>query len=303
MRCLVAIVSFFSVHCLYGYGLPGVSLGFTNILDGGPIRPNPGAYWFQYVQYYTTKRFLDGEGKSLGGLPSPRFRLFDTITQLVYNFDQQPIVKGMPGVSVSLPLVMYSHVGKNEVGLASSGSGFGNLGFGLYVQWNVLEYKGRPFFIHRLNFDFAIPLGKNKLPEKNINPSDTFFSCNTYWAATVYLTHKWTISWRWYYIWNAANEKINYQAGDATIFNYSMSYQAVPNFYVAAVGYVLEQLHNDRAGNVAVPNSKQRVFGIGPGAAYFVSKDLVFLGYLYLEAGARNRSEGTNCIVRVVKHF
>jgi len=88
------------VPSIHSYGLPGVNLGFTNILDGGPVRPYPGIYWMQYTQYYSTHRFLNDQGKPLGGVPSPKFKLFDTITQFVYQFDQQLPLKGMPGVSV-----------------------------------------------------------------------------------------------------------------------------------------------------------------------------------------------------------
>jgi hypothetical protein len=293
----------FFTHILVGYGLPGLNLGFTNILDGGPIRPKPGWYWLQYAQYYTTKRFFNGEGKPLGGVPSPRFRHLETITEFAYQFEYQFPWNAVPGVALGLPLVMYSHIGKNEFVFESSGSGFGNLGFGLYNQWNPIERKGRPLFVHRLQFDFSIPFGKNKLPEKNINPSDTCFSCDLYWAATLFLSHRWNLSWRWYYIWSARNEKINFQAGDAMSINYSLAYEAFPQFFVAAVGYALQQLHNNRSLGVSVPDSKERVFGIGPGAAYFCTQDLVFLGYLYLEAGARNRPQGISWIMRLVMHF
>ena len=287
----------------FGYGLPGVNLGFSNILDGGPVRPYPGVYWQEYLQYYTTQRFLNGEGKPLGGVPSPHFRACNLITQFVYQFNQQLPLKGMPGVTITLPLVLYSHIEKNALNIESSGSGFGNLGFGLYTQWSAIERKGRPFFIHRLEFYFSIPFGKNKLPKKQINPSHTFFYCGPQWSATLFLSHKWNLSWRWYYLWNAKNEKIDFQAGDAMYINYSLAYEAFPQFFVAAVGYALQQLHNNRALGVTVPHSKERVFGIGPGAAYFYSKDLVFFSYLYLEGGVRNRTQGTSFITRLVMHF
>ncbi len=300
---LLIFISFFCACNALGYGLPGVNLGFTNILDGGPVRPYPGIYWFQYIQYYTTQRFLNGEGKPLGGIPSPRFRTFDTITQFVYQFNTQLPLKGMPGFSLVLPAVLYSKIEKNALNIKSSGSGFGNLGCGVYTQWGAIEWKGRPLFIHRLSFDFSIPLGKNKLPEKQINPSNTFFSCGPNWAATLFFSHKWGLSWRLNYLWNAKNEKIDFKAGDAMYCNFSLEYEAYPRLFVAAVGYALGQLHNNRALGITVPHSKERVFGVGPGVAYFFSKDLVFLSYLYLEGGARNRTQGTSFISRMVMHF
>ena len=291
------------VSGVFGYGLPGLNLGFSNILDGGPTRPKPGLYWLQFMQYYTTQRFFNAEGKPLGDLPSPRFRNFQTIIQGVYQFNKQLPLSGMPGVTMGIPLVLYEKIELNKLGFRGSGAGFGNLNFGIYTQWNTIMRKGREFFVHRLQFDFSIPCGKNKLPEKNINPGSAFFSCGSYWAATLYLSQKWNVSWRLSYRWSAKNEKINFHAGDAMYLNYSLAYEACPRRYVAAVGYVLGQLHNNTLNNITVPNSKERVFGIGPGAAYFHSPDLIFLGYLYLEGGARNRPQGTSFITRLVMHF
>src|SRR4030095_4565773 len=90
-------------HIISAYGLPGVNLGFTNILDGGPVRPNPGFYWQQYLQYYTTQRFLNNEGEPLLGLPSPRFRTLNTITQFVYQCNYVMPLEGMPGFTFAMP--------------------------------------------------------------------------------------------------------------------------------------------------------------------------------------------------------
>jgi len=296
-------VLFFFTHAIVGYGLPPVNLGLTNILDGGPVRLYPGIYWQQFLQYYTTQRFLNGEGNPLGGISSPRFRTLKTVTQFIYQCKYKMPLRSMPGFSLTLPITIYSKVAKNGLGIQSSGGGFGNLGFGVYSQWSAVMLKERPFFIHRLSFDFSIPFGKNKLPEKQINPSNTFFYCGPNWSATMYLSRKWALSWRLNYIWNAKNEKIDFQAGDAFYCNYSLEYEAYPRLYVAAVGYALKQLHNNNALGLSVPNSKERVFGAGPGVAYFFSKDIVFLSYLYLEGGVRNRTQGTSFIARLIMHF
>lgn len=288
---------------LFGYGLPGLNLGFTNILDGGPVRPKPGMYWQQFLQYYTTQRFLDHEGKPLRGFPSPRFRQITTVSQFVYQGKRVLPLNGMPGFAFLLPLVLYSKVDKNLLDIQSSGSGFGNLGLGIFTQWLPIMHKGRHLFIHRLEFDFWTPLGKNKLPKKQINPSSTFFYCGPYWAATLYLSHKWNLSWRLQYIWNAQNEKIDFRAGDVMFLNYSLAYEICPNLYFGAVGYAMGQLHNNRANGQTIANSKERVVGAGPGIAYFYTPDLIFFSYLYLENAARNRTQGTSFIARVTIHF
>ena len=104
------------------------------------------------------------------------------------------------------------------------------------------------------------------------------------------------------YLWNAKNEKIDFRAGDALYADYSLAYEIYPHVHFGAVGYALGQLHNNRVNGVTVKNSKERVFGAGPGIAYFY-KNIVFFSYLYLEGGVRNRTQGTSFIARVVMHF
>jgi len=202
-----------------------------------------------------------------------------------------------------LPIVLHSKIEKNALGIESSGAGFGNFTLGAYVQWPAIIRNGRPIFIHRLEFDMAIPLGKNKLPQKQINPNSTFFYCGPDWSATLFLSQKWSLSWSLNYVWNAKNEKIDFQAGDAFYCNYSLAYEAYPKLYIGAVGYALQQIHNNRELGLSIADSKERVFGTGPGVVYFFPHDFDFFSYLYLENGVRNRTQGTNFILRLIKHF
>ncbi len=294
----------FFVADILGYGLPNFGLGLNNILDGGPIRPNPGIYWQHWLQYYTTQHFLNNKGKPLNGVCSPHFRGLDYATQFVYQFEKQMRVGAMPGFTIALPISLVSKIDDdNALNIKSSGAGFGNAVIGAYLQWPALFHNGRHIFIHRLEFTFAIPLGKNELPEKQINPSNPFFSCGPDWSATLYLSHRWNLSWRLNYAWCAKNEKIDFRAGDAIFGNYSLAYEPCPRFYIAAVGYFLQQLHNNKALGVTLPDSKERIFGIGPGIGYFHTQNLIFFSYLYLEAGVRNRPQGTRFVSRLVLHF
>jgi len=301
-KCIL-LYAFFCVYIISSYGLPGLGLGYTNILDGGPVRPYPGFYLQQWMQYYTTQRFLNNEGKPLGGFPSPRLRKVVMATELIYQFDYEFGLGGMPGVMVVLPVVLYSKIEKNLFGFESSGSGVGNLGLGTYIQWPAIIHNGRPLFIHRLELDMAIPLGKNKLPEKVINPNNTFFYWGPDWSATLFLSEKWSLSWSLNYVWNAKNEKIDVKIGDAFYCNYSLAYEAYPKLYIGAVGYALQQIHNNKEFGITVKDTKERVFGTGPGIVYFFPNDFDFFSYLYLENGVRNRTQGTNFILRLVKHF
>lgn len=297
------VCALFFTHIAYGYGLPGLALGYTNILDGGPVRPYPGIYYQQWMQYYTTQRFLNNKGKPLGGFPSPRFRGLVFVPEFIYQFGYQGPLGGMPGVVLAVPFTLVSKIEKNAFNVESSGAGVGNLYMGVYTQWSAIHLKERPFFIHRFELNASIPMGKNKLPEKQINPSNSFFYGGTNWAATLFLSSKWNLSWALHYVWSAKNEKIDFQAGDAIYCNYSLAYEAYPRLYIGAVGYALKQIHQNKAAGVRLKNSKERVFGTGPGVVYFFPSEIDVFGYLYLENGARNHTEGTSFIFRIIKHF
>ena len=158
-----AVCALFFTHIVSGYGLPGLALGYTNILDGGPVRPYPGIYYQQWMQYYTTQRFLNNKGKPLGGLPSPRFRGLVVVPEFIYQFAYQGPLGGMPGVMLAVPFTLVSKIEKNALNIESSGAGVGNLYMGVYTQWSAIHLKDRPFFIHRFELNASIPMGKNCL--------------------------------------------------------------------------------------------------------------------------------------------
>ncbi len=288
---------------LLGYGLPPVNLGFSNILDGGPIRPLPGWYWEQYFQYYHANTFLNGQGKLLDGVPSPHFDSWVTITQIIYQAENSFLFGGKPGIDIILPIVLSSKVSSNKLGFSNSGAGDGDLILGVFLQWDPIMYNDRPLFVHRLEFEVSFPTGKNDLPQKTINPGNDFLYVNPYWAWTFYFTEHLATSWRFHYLWNATNNVTGIQAGDAVHFNYSMEYEALPNFWLAMNGYYLQQLHDDKLCGVATPNSKERVFAVGPGALYLIPDHHYFFGYLYFESDVRNRPQGISAIFRYVLYF
>jgi hypothetical protein len=302
---ICAVIFCFFIHDACGYGLPTVNLGYTNILDGGPIRPYPGLYWQQYSIFYHSHKFLDKEGKLLGGIPSPVFNDWSYVVQLVYQFEKQLFFGGVPGVAAGLPISLYSHIQNNTLGIKDSGGGLGNFGLGVYSQWPAIEFHNRPFFIHRLEFDVIFPTGKTREPNIQINPGHPFFYCEPYWAGTLYVTPRFGLSWRLSYLWNSKNKKTCVKAGHAIYLNYSFEYELslIPRFYLALVGYYLQQLADNKLNGVVVPDSKERVVGVGPGICYFFSKDLIFFTYLYTESHVRNRPEGLSFVLRLVKHF
>ncbi|MBA3953784.1 transporter [Candidatus Dependentiae bacterium] len=290
----------------YSYSLPAVNLGLTNFLDGGPIRSAPGWYWLQYGRYYHATRFLNNLGKPLGSplLQSPSFTLISTGIQGTYQSHKKVLFGAYGGIDVSIPLVLQSKISKSQLGLTSSGAGFGNINTGLYLQWEPLFIHGRPFFVHRVEFAASFPAGKNREPFQTINPSTSFKFINPYWAATLFATPHVALSWRLYYLWSSTSHKTGLKPGDAVHLNYAAAYGLLKNkLFIGLNGYFLQQLENNKVKGQIMPNSCERVLGIGPGAVYFVSQDNILFAHLYWEKLVRNRPQGKSFVLDFVKHF
>ena len=287
-----------------GYGLPYLGLGSSSFLDGGPLRQVPGWYFEFYNQNYTTHRFLDNNGKLLGGIPSPHYNLWATAYEFIYLSDKDFLGIGNLGFDITLPVIFYSHVQKNSLGFRDSSSGLGDLVFGVYAQPYAHFRDGNPFFVQRFEFDVSIPSGRNKLPDKNINPGNGVLFLNPYWAATLYLGH-YSVSWQLNYLWVADNHRTHLKAGDTVYVNFAFAYEINSNFFAGINGYFLQQLIDNRLDGIRVPGSRERVLGIGFGGLYSFERhftnDLII--NFYWETAVKNRSQGFNFFLRYIKHF
>lgn len=300
-KYLFFCIFFFSKLC--GYGVPPLNLGGSNILDGGPLRPKAGFYWLQYLTYYTTNKFLDANGNCLGNIPSPHFDYLATAFQFIYFADKKLVANGNWGVAAAIPVVLSTKITANSLGITNSGAGIGNLILGGFLQWDPIKIKERPIFVHRFEIDIAFPSGKNEEPFFLINPATNFFYFNVYWAATLYFTPQWAISWRLNYLWCNPNKRTNIKTGDTFYMSYSMEYNVAPNVFAAINGYFLQQLKNNSFCGIEMANGRERVLGIGPGIAAFLPKNFILLGHFYGELLARNRTQGLRAVLRLIKRF
>ena len=213
------------------------------------------------------------------------------------------------GFDAALPILLYSKIGHNQLSLipgipnvTSSGTGIGDLVLGTYVQFDPISYRGRPVFVHRIEFDIYFPTGKydnNKL----INPGSNLFYIDPYWAFTFYMLPKLATSWRIHYLHCGENKKAKLKPGSAIHFNYTLEGEIRPKVWVGLNGYFLQQIKNSRVDNIEIPNSKERIFSTGFGALYILTPDDNLFLNLYFESAAKNNPQGLRFYLRFFKHF
>jgi hypothetical protein len=312
---LMLAVALLPVDPARAFDLPAVNLGATSFLDGGPPA-GPGLYFQQYLQYYTADDFKDKEGDR--ALPPFVTRsdldVWVSLTQLVYQSNQELLWGGKWGLNVIVPYVSVELDITPMIPITpplpeDNGSGLGDIVVGPFLQWDPIMGKSGPRFMHRVELQMLLPTGKYD-DDKAINPGSNFFSFNPYWAGTLFLTPKWTTSWRLHYLWNAKNKDPNdvraiddSQAGQAMHANFTAAYEVLPGqLRLGLNGYYLKQLTASEVDGRDV-SGRERVFAVGPGLLWHLSRDSHLFFNAYFETATENRTEGERYNLRFVHHF
>jgi len=297
---LLALLTLLAVPAL-AYDQPSVNLGFTSFVDGAPPS-GPGFYFQEYLQYYTADRLEN----SPAPVANPKLDAWVSLNQLVYQSDQELFFGGKWGMNLMLPIVNFD---TSIFPLSDSGAGFGDLLIGPFLQWDPIMGENGPIFMHRVELSVILPTGTYSANEA-LNPGANFFSFNPYWAGTLFITPKLTVSTRIHYLWNAKNSDPNTpgalhdtQAGQAMHANFAASYEVIEKKLRLGInGYALKQITASKVDGKDVPG-KEQVFAIGPGALFSFSKDTHLFFNAYFETGAKYRPEGERYVLRLVHHF
>lgn len=288
---LLALICIGCVSTAQAYEQRFLNLGITSFMDGMPLPNGEGFYLFAHDSNYTAFEFKNSAGQNL---PSTYISNNGFLAQLLYQSNLN-FLGGKLGAHMMLIYVSNIDLPPNPLGLTTSGSGFDDLNAGVFVQWNPVFYQGRPFMANRVELTVYFPTGKNQV-NRSINPGNNHYSYEPYWAATVFILPRWTVSWRLHYIFNAANDVTGIQPGDTFHANFATSFEVVPKLRLGVAGYYLKQTQNSRINGTPILNSKEQVFAIGPGLLAAFSKSTLMTFNVYRESHVTNRPSGTRIV-------
>ncbi|MCY1275727.1 putative MetA-pathway of phenol degradation [compost metagenome] len=282
-------------------GLPPMNLGNTSFLDG---IAGPGFLFELASSYYRATSIRDNAGHAVPG--NPRIETAAIVPHVAYISPDITLLGGNVGAEVLLPLV-YANI-RPGPGAGDHNFAAGDIQFSPFiVQWSGQTLFGMPFF-QRFDLLFSAPTGQYD-PNRLANAGSNVWTVTPYYAFTVMPTGKLEVSGRLNYQWSGKNtrppsslEASSIQPGDALSLNLSASYAISKRWRVGVAGYMLGQLGEDRIDGIRQAESRERVFGAGPGLMVQGDGWQVLLN-AYKEWGARNRPEGSKVVLRVLAPF
>jgi hypothetical protein len=234
-----------------------------------------------------------------------------SLTQFIHQSDTE-ILGGKWGLDVIVPYVSVNASYNSGVpGPAANSSGLGDILVGPYLQWGPSMGENGPVFMQRVELQIIFPTGKYD-KNKEMNPGSNFLSFNPYWAGTLFVNPRLTVSTRLHYLWNGKNDEPNRgfvgasdsQAGQAIHANFASAYEVIPRMLrVGLNGYYLKQISDTKVDGKSMSDLKEKVLGIGPGWIFSFSQDSHLFFNAYFESNAHNRPEGVRSVLRCVHHF
>lgn len=280
--------------------LPPVNLGDTSFEDGIAF---PGWLVEETGGYYHAGSFSDAHGSRIPG--ANELTSVSSVTHVGY-LSKLKILGGFYGTEILIPLVDVDM--KTDFGPRGHKQGLGDLVVSpVILQWTDQRLFGMPLF-QRVVVPVVLPTGAYDR-HRVVNTGNHLVNLNPYYSFTLQPSQTLEVSARLHFLWNSRNEDpfvglgaTSTQPGQAFHANYAVSLKIAEGIRIGVNGYALQQLTEDKVNGLGQPNSKERVFAIGPGLKISQQTLSVYLNG-YFESGTQNRPQGTKLIFRASKVF
>lgn len=263
----------------------GINLGGTTFVDGFS-RMSPGWTYLATLRYANGSDIKDDHGSNVPAFNNPSIHATTLINHFSYTSPVE-VMGAMLGFNLLLPVVsLDTKFGQPGAALQGSGTSLGDITMGPSLQFKPVMGARGPVFVQRLEFDVLLPTGKYD-QHRDLNQGSGYYSINPYWAATWFPAGGWEVSWRLHYLYNFRNDKPassaplafqgmpvrDTQAGQAAWLNFSTSYEIAPRIRAGVNSYYFKQLEDNQINRVSIDNSREQVFGIGPGMMFNIDRD------------------------------
>lgn len=277
---------------------PATNLGTTSFLDG-----EGGLGWLVEIigSGYGAAQLNDANGNRLPG--RNRQSIAGLAVHPVYGSEIK-FLGGNLGIDAVIPLV---YLDNDFAGTAARAADIGDITVSPFIQWSKLNLLDRMFSM-RIGLQVVAPTG-HYAPTDPASIGQNIWQFSPYYAFTWRTSESWEISGRLTYDWSSSNQRppaalqaISAQPGDQLALNLSASYAISEQWRVGIASYSLHQLSDTKVNGIAISESRQRVFGVGPGLRWSSGPSTVIANF-YREFGAQSRAEGYQAILRVLYAF
>lgn len=281
------------------YALPGINLGNTSFYDAVMPPTGPGFYFIQYMLYGESDHIYDADGNVSADIG---ITTLVPASQILY-LTEKKVLGAHVGLTAVVPFLAQA-----DMDGMKTNTGVGDLTLGAMLQYDPFMGEDGPIYSHRFEVDISVPTGEYNASNV-INPSSNTYYLDPHYSLTYWFTPRWTMSSRISYLmWNGKNNDPfggakSTKDGEALHVNIASAYQVSDNWSIGIAGYVLRQLSDNEVDGVRVPDSKERVWGIGPGLLYAFSADDSIVANFYVENDVRNRPKNTRAVLRFNHHF
>jgi len=284
--------------------LPPTNLGLSDVYDG--VAGEPGFVYQGYTQLYQTNHLYNANGDKTAS--SLKVNSLLSLQQLIY-LSPVKVLAGNLGFTVLVPIVKITATNISGPAPSVNPDVLGDIVAGTAIQWNDKKLFGKSFW-HRLEADVTIPVGSYN-SNYAINASSHLWALSVYHAFTIFLNKNVTISARNQFNYNFQIIDEPAKPGAYYNGNYSIAVSLLKNLRIEAVAYYLTQIiedsydgdHNYYQNRYQIPTTKQRVFGFGPGLAYFLPGGILFEGKVFFETDAKNITQGIRPTFRIAIPF